>query len=173
MSVAAMRQAFEQLITWIVIVLMVVLAVEVTLGVTFRMLGEPLAWYDEVAAVLLAWLTYYGAVLAALKRAHIAFPGIVDALPPIVRVPVTLAVEICVIGFFVLMAWYGVVVLEMLGEETLVTVDIPVKVTQSVIPVGAILFIAAELLCLPRILSDARHGRATSDAAHVAEEAAH
>ena len=42
----------------------------VVLGVVFRWDGEALSWYDEVASVQLAWLTYYGASLAALKRAH-------------------------------------------------------------------------------------------------------
>jgi len=121
MSIAAVRRGFESLITFIVIVLMIALAVEVTAGVVFRMIGRPLAWYDEVAAVMLAWLTYYGAVLAALKRAHIAFPGIVQAMPAPWRLTITLAVEAVVIGFFLLMAWYGWVVIGILGEETLVT----------------------------------------------------
>lgn len=173
MSMAALRDLFERIITLIVIALMIVLAVEVTVGVIFRTINQPLAWYDEVAAVLLAWLTYYGAVLAALKRAHIAFPGIVNALPPIWRVPITLFTEACVIGFFALMTWYGWVVLGVLGSETLVTVDIPVKVTQSVIPVGGVLFIIAELLCLPDILRDARREHAQGVSAHVATEVSH
>ncbi len=170
---AALRELFERVVTWIVIALMIILAVEVTVGVIFRTINQPLAWYDEVAAVLLAWLTYYGAVLGALKRAHIAFPGIVNALPPIWRVPVTLFTEACVIGFFALMTWYGWTVLGVLGGETLVTVDIPVKLTQSVIPVGGMLFIIAELLCLPDILRDARREQSPGLSAHVASEVSH
>ena len=60
---------------------MVVLAVEVTLGVVFRAFGHSLIWYDEVASVLLAWLTFYGSALASVKRAHIGCPELVDALP--------------------------------------------------------------------------------------------
>ena len=52
-----------------------------------------LGWYDEGASIMLAWLTYYGAALAALKRAHIGFPGLVNAMPPAVRVPVVLLGE--------------------------------------------------------------------------------
>ena len=39
--------------------MMVALAVTVLLGVTFRFAGSALVWYDEVAAVQLAWITYY------------------------------------------------------------------------------------------------------------------
>ena len=48
---------------------MVTLAVEVTVGVAFRYVGHSLVWYDELASILLAWVTYYGAALATLKRA--------------------------------------------------------------------------------------------------------
>ena len=37
----------------------------------------------------------------------------------------------------------------MLGGETLVTVDVSIRFTQSVIPIGAALFVLAELLNLP------------------------
>lgn len=173
MSIAALRSGFESLITFIVIVLMIALAVEVTAGVVFRILDRPLAWYDEVAAVMLSWLTYYGAVLAALKRAHIAFPGIVNALPAPWRLIVTLFVEAIVIAFFLLMAWYGWEIIGILGEEALVTVDIPVKLTQSVIPIGALLFVVAELLCLPDIVREARGEKPVDVADHIAGEVSH
>ena len=51
---------------------MVALAVTVLLGVTFRFAGSALVWYDEVAAVQLAWITYYGSAYAALKGSHIS-----------------------------------------------------------------------------------------------------
>ena len=68
----------------------------------------PLVWYDEGASIMLAWLTYYGAALAALKRAHIGFPGLVNAMPPRWRVPAVWFGEVCVIGFFALLSWFGV-----------------------------------------------------------------
>ena len=49
----AFRNAYERALEWLVIALMVVLAVEVTLGVVFRSIGASLIWYDEVASVLL------------------------------------------------------------------------------------------------------------------------
>ncbi|MCL4762803.1 MAG: TRAP transporter small permease, partial [Burkholderiales bacterium] len=66
MPLAALRRGFERALEWVVIALMIVLAVEVAAGVIFRYAGRALVWYDEVASVLLAWVTYYGAALAAL-----------------------------------------------------------------------------------------------------------
>jgi TRAP-type C4-dicarboxylate transport system permease small subunit len=55
-----------------------------------------------------------------------------------------------VIGFFALMAWAGIEVLQVLEGMTLISLTwIPIQVTQSVIPIGAILFIICELVSLP------------------------
>ncbi len=146
---------------WVVIILMVVLFIEVTLGVVFRMLGRPLVWYDEVASVLLAWVTYYGAALAALKRAHIGFPGLVRKLAPAWRIWVVIFAKALTIGFFALLAWVGWTVLEVLATDYLVSLpDVSNLYVQSVIPIGAALFVIAELLILPDSLREARAGRA-------------
>ena len=56
----------------------------------FRYAGHALAWYDEVASVALAWLTYYAGALAALRGAHIGFAGFVNSLPAKWRVAAAL-----------------------------------------------------------------------------------
>jgi TRAP-type C4-dicarboxylate transport system permease small subunit len=173
--VTALRGGLEKLFEWMSAVLLVVLAVEVLVGIVFRAAGRPLAWYDEVASVLLAWVTYYGSALAALKRAHIGFPGLVNALPPGGRMVALVAREVAVIGFFVVLAVWGVHVIDLLGGETLVTIDIPVRVTQSVIPIGAALFVLAELVNLPDQIAWAR-GRPSKPgdaAADAAKELSH
>lgn len=153
------RAAYEKLLEGIVILLMVALAAEVTVGVLFRTFGASLVWYDEVASILLAWLTFYGSALAAAKRAHIGCPEVVGAMPPNVRVFLRIVVEVLVIGFFVVVAWAGYSILEVLATDNLVSLPaISVKYTQSVIPIGAVLIVIAELFTLPAALADARRG---------------
>lgn len=157
MPLAALRRGFERALEWVVIALMIVLAVEVAAGVIFRYAGRALVWYDEVASVLLAWVTYYGAALAALKRSHIGVPELVRRLPPAGRVQAVLVAKACVVGFFAMLGWVGYAVLEVLASDTLVTLPgVSVAVTQSVIPVSAALFVVAELLTLPVDLQEAR-----------------
>ncbi len=135
------------------------LAVIILYAVACRKLGFSLVWYDEVASVMLAWLTYYGAALAALKRAHIGFPGMVNTMPVRWRVPAVWFGEICVIGFFALLSWFGLQVLMILQGDTLVSLPwVPTRFTQSVIPIGGVLFIIAQLLSLPEVLRQARSG---------------
>lgn len=157
MTLQELRRGYERTLEWILIALMVALAVEVTAGVVFRYSGNALVWYDEIASVLLAWVTYYGAALAALKRSHIGVPELVRLLPPAPRVAAALVAEVCVFGFFITLAWVGVSVLDVLATDTLVSLPrISVAWTQSVIPISAALFIVAEALALPQILREAR-----------------
>ena len=157
------RIAFERALTAFVIFLLGSLAVLVLVGVALRKLGIPFVWYDEGASIMLAWLTYYGAALAALKRAHIGFPGLVNAMPPRWRIVAVLVAEVCVIAFFGLLTFFGVRVLEILGGDTMVSLpSVPTRFTQSVMPIGGALFIAAQLLSLPEVLRQAR-GRGIVD----------
>ena len=150
------RALFERLLETITVFLIISLAVVVVLGVIYRWSGASLSWYDEIASVQLAWLTYYGASLAALKRAHIGVPGLIAVVPPLFRVPLVLLAEAIVIGFFLILAWYGYIVLVVLEGDTLISLPwISTQVTQSVIPIGAVLFIIAELLNMPQIMREA------------------
>jgi len=150
-----------------VLALMTALAVIVVVGVVFRKAGASLVWYDEVASILLAWLTYYGAALAALDRAHIGMPTLVARLTGGARAGVILAGEACVLAFFIVLAVAGARVLGVLGGTSLVSLPwVPAAVAQSVIPIGAVLFIVAQLLSLPDAL------RGTTDAPDDAESSA-
>ena len=151
------QKGFQRLLESIVIVLMVVLTGIVLVAVFYRKMGASLSWYDEIASVLLAWLTYYGAALAALHRGHIGFSGLINAMKPAVRIPFIIVSEVCIISFFALLAWVGVDVLIILEGDSLVSLpQVPTRLTQSVIPIGAALFIIAEILGLPELFRKAR-----------------
>jgi TRAP-type C4-dicarboxylate transport system permease small subunit len=133
----------------IVLTLMALQVVVVILGVSFRYLGSSLVWYDELASILLAWLTYFGAALAALHRGHIGFSGLMKSLPPVWKLPLYILGETLVIGFFAVTFWYGYVVLGVMDDEYLITLPfVPTILVQAIIPIGAALFIVAELLSI-------------------------
>lgn len=144
-------RALHRLLEAITIGLLVLLAILVVAAVTFRYgLNASLPWYDEVASVLLAWITYYGAALAALRRGHLGFSGMVLSLPPLPRKLLFIIAELVVYGVFVAMAWAGWVVLKVMAGETLVSLDwVPLQATQSVVPIGCVLFILAQILSTP------------------------
>lgn len=149
------RQTVETFLETIAIALLALLSIIVIAGVVFRTLNHALIWYDEVASILLAWLTYYGAALAALKRAHIGFPGLVRVLPPRTRRIVRVVAETFVFAFFALLAYLGWRVFEVSAGDTLSSLSwMPMRVAQSVIPIGALLFILAEALSLTTVRRD-------------------
>ena len=157
--ITPLKNVFEWILEWITILLMVGLAGIVIVSVVYRWSGNSLVWYDEVASVGLAWLTYYASALAAVKRSHIGVPGLVAAMRPKFRVPTVLFAETCIIGFFVALAVLGMEVLEVLEGDTLVSLpEVGTELTQSVIPIGAVLFIIAEFLNLPTMIKEAREG---------------
>ena len=148
------------LLEWFLIVQMVALTAVVVYAVISRKLGASLSWYDEIAAIQLAWITYYGAALAALRRKHIGFDGLLLSLPPGARRAGIVAAELLVAGFFVLLAWSGVRVLVVLEGMNLISLTfVPVQLTQSVIPIGAVLFVLASLLSLPDYWRETMAGR--------------
>jgi TRAP-type C4-dicarboxylate transport system permease small subunit len=148
-----LRPAFERLLEAIVFVLMIALALIVAIAVIYRKSGASLVWYDEVAEIMLAWITYYGSALAALRGAHIGVSALVDAMPARLRVAIAIVAEVFVIGFFVLLAWAGWNVLEVLAYDYLISLpEVSSRYTQSVIVIGAVLYVIAELLRLPETL---------------------
>ena len=172
MTLANFRGRYTRALEWVVIALMATLAIEVTLGVVFRTIGMSLAWYDEVAAILLAWLTYYGSALAAAKRGHISCPELVAIFPPAVRLPLALLAEVLVFGFFMLLGYTGWSILDVLATDHLVSLpEISIKYVQSVIPIGAALILLAEALNLPAVYAEARHGLGGGE--DKAKEASH
>ena len=144
------KNAFERLLEAIVILLMTGLAIVVLLGIVYRSVGAALVWYDEVASIMLAWLTYYGAALAALKRAHIGVPEVVRMMPRAGRAIAFALAEGLVFAFFIAVAWIGWRVLDVLQGSTLVSLpQVPETLAQSPVMIGAALFILAEALSLP------------------------
>lgn len=151
------RSRYGLALEWVVMTLMVVLAVEVTLGIVFRASGYSLVWYDEVASVLLAWLTFYGSALASVKRAHIGCPEVVDQFPPGLKRLTAVLGQILVIAFFALLGWVGLSITPFLIGESLVSLTwVSMNFVQSVIPISSGLILIAELMYLIDLLKPQR-----------------
>lgn len=153
------RARYARLLERVVEALMIVLAAEVIAGVLFRTLGQPLVWYDEVASILLAWLTFYGSALASAKRAHIGCPELIEQLSPARRRAFDIAAQLLVIAFFALLGWVGFSILPVLATDAMVSVpSVPMSVVQSVIPISAVLILIAEVTYLLELLYAAPGG---------------
>jgi TRAP-type C4-dicarboxylate transport system permease small subunit len=143
----------------ICLALLVTLTAAVIYSTTMRYFGASPSWYDEIASVLLAWLTYFGASYALFLRQHMSFGGIVAALPRGPAVAMALFSEILVLLYFAVVAWYGNAVLAVAKWDSLLSLRwMTLDIVQSVIPVTAVLMIIGTLLTMPRALRDAAAG---------------
>jgi len=141
------RAGVERALEWAVILLIAALATVVIVAVMFRKAGHALVWYDEVAAILLAWLTFYGSALAALKRAHIGFPRLVQRFSGRARNIAVITREVAVLEFLAMVGLAGWQVTEGLQGTYLVSLaSVPRWLSASAVPLGALACIVAELL---------------------------
>jgi TRAP-type C4-dicarboxylate transport system permease small subunit len=149
---------YGRLLEAVVMSLMVILFLEVMVGVVFRMLGNSLSWYDEVASILLAWLTFYGSALASHKRSHISCPEIVDNFPPLLRKATAILAQCLVIIFFALLTWVGFIIMPILAGDSMTSLtSVPMNWVQSVVPISAAMIVTIELRELIRILRTPAH----------------
>jgi TRAP-type C4-dicarboxylate transport system permease small subunit len=168
-TLVRLRGILERVLEAWLVILIVAMTTIVVLAAFWRKAGASFVWYDEVGSIMLAWITYYGAALAALKRGHIGFDGILLAMPYRWRIGAAVIAEIVVFGFFIVLAWTGWQVLQVLQGMRLISLPwVPIQVTQSVIPIGAILFIVCEALSLPEYRHRLRE-KISADQAELAE----
>ena len=151
----------RRLLEVLTIGLLVTLAAIVVAAVVARYLfNASLPWYDEVASVGLAWITYFGAALAALRRSHLGFSGFALSLGRRGRVLLFALSELVVYAVFVSMTYAGWYVLRVMEGESLVSLDwVSLQVTQSVLPIGCALIVLAQILSTPEAWARVLAGR--------------
>ncbi|MEF2553518.1 TRAP transporter small permease subunit [Aurantimonas sp. A2-1-M11] len=154
----------------VTIFLLVCLALVVLLGVAYRYSGNSLIWYDEVASVLLAWITFTGAALATMRNAHLSFSGLLYSLPPTGRLLLFALVELIFLTVFAVIGWAGWAILDIFGNETLISVRfVSRSFVQAILPVSAGLIILGRLLTLAERYADAKEGLDPEDREIAAE----
>jgi len=168
-----LEHAFHKVLEVVTIGLLVSLAGVVISAVVARyVFNSSFRWYDEVASVMLAWITYYGAALAALRRSHLGFSGFVLSLGRRGRITLFVVSETIVYLVFVSLAYAGWVVLDVMAGENLVSLEwVPLQFTQSIVPIGCVLFILAQALSTPQAWARVLIGR-DRESDEIAEEIA-
>jgi TRAP-type C4-dicarboxylate transport system permease small subunit len=153
------RRWLDRVLQALSIGLLLGLAALVIAAVAFRKAGASLVWYDEFASVMLAWLTFLGAPLAVLRHAHLGFPGLVFRLPLPWRMACFALAKLVVFAFWSTVLVAGTRALDLMVGDALVTLPwLPIQAVQSVLPVAALLIIAAEVLDLPESIARLRRG---------------
>lgn len=150
---ATVTKLLDGVLQVVCVVLMVGLAVMVLTAVFLRTFGRSPLWYDEVAAIWLVWLTFFGAALVTLRRAHLGFAAAVAAMSPRAQLLCFALSEVAALAFYAVTAVYGYLVLDIIAGETLISLPwLGYEVVQAVIPIAAALMFAGQLLSAPAAL---------------------
>ncbi|MEY3907534.1 MAG: hypothetical protein RLZ52_601 [Pseudomonadota bacterium] len=142
---ASSVKSYDRYLQYFIFLQMIFLSLTVVVGVCFRWSGHSLVWYDEVAGIQLAWITYFGSAYASLKGLHIGMPTLIKVFPKDIRKILFVISKIIIFLFFLILTYYGTKVIIVLRGDTLVTLDwIPQSFVQAVIPASSILIIISE-----------------------------
>lgn len=149
---ASVHILVDRALQFVCIVLMIGLAVMVLTAVFMRTAGNSPLWYDELAAIWLVWLTFFGAALVTLRRAHLGFDGALRCMPLVWRRASFVVAEVASLAFYGVAAVYGWRVLAIIAGETLISLPwLGYEVVQAVIPVAAVLMFVSQLLSAPAV----------------------
>jgi TRAP-type C4-dicarboxylate transport system permease small subunit len=104
-----MQTLLDRLVGWALAACLGAMTCIVFVSVVFRyVLNSPLAWTEELASLLFAWLTFVGAYRAARYRSHIAIDTLVIFLPASFRRALSRFVDVGVILLLAVFVWQGV-----------------------------------------------------------------
>ena len=150
---------FIDLIEWWSVLLLFLMVAVVCFGVFFRYaLKASLVWYDESASYLLVWLTFYGAVVASYRRRHIGFEVVLNKFRPETRRIFDFISELFVLGFQVVLFYYGWQLMEKIGADTAISLPwVKMAWIYSVLPItGGLMLIISVMRLIDIALAKER-----------------
>jgi TRAP-type C4-dicarboxylate transport system permease small subunit len=119
----------------------------VFVSVLFRyVLNRPLAWTEELASLLFAWLTFVGAYVGFRTRSHIRIDTLMVLFPPAVRRTIGNCVDLCVLALLALFIWQGFMLTRTTWSLEFPALEISRGYLYVSLPIGACLMVLAILL---------------------------
>jgi len=159
----AVERAFVALNRWALILLLAAMACIVFANVTLRYLtNDSLVWAEEVARYLMVWLTFLGAGQVLRFGGHIAIENLHDVLPARLGRALRGLLVLALLGFFGVMAWYGVVYASAMRFQTTAATGVSFAWVYMAIPIGFAL-LAIHLLLVARRYVIERRMRESSE----------
>jgi len=105
------------------IVLTIAIFVIVVLAVIFRYgFGQAVSWTEEVPRYLLIWVSFLGAAACVLRREHVGFDVLFNALPKKVRRVLGAFLTLLIFGFGWIVFRYGIVFTQDFGSDLMETI---------------------------------------------------
>ena len=142
-----MRTILDRLVGWTLAANLGVMTSLVFVSVLFRyVLNRPLAWTEELASLLFAWLTFVGAYVGFRTRSHIRIDTLTILLPPSVRRTIRACVDLCVLALLAIFIWQGFALTVTTWSLEFPAMEISRGYLYASLPIGACLMVLGILL---------------------------
>jgi C4-dicarboxylate transporter DctQ subunit len=140
---AKIKQIFNDLEGWLLMVLMAAISIIIFVQVVFRQLGMALPWSEEASRYLAVWITFIGAAQGVKKGAHVGVEAFMLMFPVKVRKLVNiLSVLICVFLCAVIGNFSTVIIrTQIVNRQVSPAMQFPIWIAYTAIPVGMALMI--------------------------------
>lgn len=112
-------------------------------------LNDSVSWGEELPAYLLATLTFIGAAYLTRTNEHLGFDAVLRVMSPRAQRIITVINLALMAGFGCLLAWYGGIAAARFAGRSLISVDAPMVVFRTAMPIGGA-FIA--IICSIRVI---------------------
>lgn len=111
------------LVRIVCIVLATALFVIVVAAIVFRYgFGQAVSWTEEVPRYLLIWISFLAAASCVLRREHVGFDVLFNALPNRVRRVLGTVLSLLVFGFGWVVFRYGITFVQDFGSDLMETI---------------------------------------------------
>lgn len=151
-GLARISKILNNWVETLVSIMGITMAAVVAAQVFFRYgLNHSLFWSEELARLLLTWLTFFGASVAYFYGAHPGVDGLYRRMPAICRRWFRVIVHLASLGLFYVMIYYGVSFAWFVKLQITPALGLPKWLPMVCVPLsGAVLF----LHCLGFLVRD-------------------
>lgn len=116
--------------------------------------SAPLAWAEELATILFAWLVFIGSSLALKKKEHFAIEVVVKLFPGTLKKFATVGADLAVLLFCLLLIVYGIKLVSMNWQVLTPMLEISRGWAYLSVPVGGLLMLLRLLEMIGRDASE-------------------
>jgi len=160
------KAAIYQLAKWVAILSIMAMFLSLMTGVIVRyVLSTNLGWISEVPSLFFPWLTMSAIAAAAAKNEHIGINLVVDNLPSAARHLVTFATNALAMIAFGVMAYYGLDIIEIAGDQRLPITKVPMSWAYWSVVAGFVALAVVSLINIALLL--------TGHDEHIASQVSH
>ncbi len=111
------------IVRWFCIVLASALFIIVVVAVVARYgFGQAVSWTEEVPRYLLIWISFLAAAVGVLKRDHVGFDVLFNALPKPLRRALGVALSALILLFGWIVFRYGITFVQDFGDDLMETI---------------------------------------------------